>query len=180
MAIPSHPQPAKLFVGILTAQLDLIQTSRAPLQQHFGNIDTESDTFEFHWTDYYHDEMGPNLKRMFFGFEKTIDPNQIASIKLKTILLESEFSKMPDASVPRPINFDPGYLTTAKVVLATTKDYSHRVYLADGIYAESTLHYQKGRWRPWPWTYPDYADGCYDPFFLQLRHQLAQIPTHLE
>lgn len=180
MDIQSQPQPAKLFVGILTTQIDLIQRSRAPLQQHFGEIDAESETFDFHWTDYYRDDMGPNLKRVFFGFDKTIEPGQITGIKITTNRLEADFSKFPGAAVRRPINLDPGYLTAAKVVLATTKDYSHRVYLADGIYAESTLHYHKGRWCHWPWTYPDYADGCYDPFFSQLRHQLAQTSPHLE
>ena len=72
------------------------------------------------------------------------------------------------------VNLDPGYLTTAKLVLATTKDFGHRVYLRDGIYAESTLHYIDGRWEPWPWTYPDYAGPRYHAFFERVRERFKQ------
>jgi hypothetical protein len=72
------------------------------------------------------------------------------------------------------VNIDPGYLTLSKVVLATTKDYSHRLYLRDGIYAEVTLHYEAGAWRPWPWTYRDYASGQYLDFFERVRESLKQ------
>jgi len=69
----------------------------------------------------------------------------------------------------RRVNLDPGYITLSKLVLATSKDYSHRVYLGAGIYAETTLRFEGGRWAPWPWTYPDYADCRYHKFFEQVR-----------
>ena len=65
-------------------------------------------------------------------------------------------------------------LTLSKMVLATTKDYSHRIYLSRGICAEVTLHFESGQWRPWPWTYPDYASGHYNEFFASLREHLKE------
>jgi hypothetical protein len=124
----------------------------------------------FDSTDYYELEMGEGLRRQFVSFEKLIDPGELAQQKLLSNELERgicyECGLPPDQ---RRVNLDPGYLSLSKLVLATTKDYSHRLYLRDGIYAESTLHYEDGRWMGWPWTYPDYAGGQYHEFFGQVR-----------
>jgi len=70
------------------------------------------------------------------------------------------------------VNLDPGYVTPAKLVLASCKDYTHRAYLARGVYAEPTLAYTGGRWQAHPWTYPDYRTAEYHAFFDRLRDRL--------
>ena len=154
---------------------------------NFGPVDLESDIFNFDYTDYYAKEMGPGLVRKFFSFARLISPEDLAGIKLKTNEIEEDFARpvrglasngarRGEAKVARPINLDPGYLTSAKVVLATAKDYSHRIYLKGGIYAEATLRYFKGAYQPWPWTYPDYKSPEYLSFFHRLRKiYLAQL-----
>ena len=63
------------------------------------------------------------------------------------------------------MNLDPGYITPAKLVLASTKDHAHRLYLADGIYAEVTLAFRGKQWQPLEWTYPDYRRADFQEFF---------------
>ena len=72
----------------------------------------------------------------------------------------------------RPLNLDPGYITPAKLVLASTKDHAHRIYLRDGIYAEVTLSFRGRKWQPLEWTYPDYRRDDYQRFFTECREWL--------
>ena len=74
----------------------------------------------------------------------------------------------------RPINLDPGYVESSKLVLATTKNYSHRTYIGQSMYAEATLYYSKNQWHAWPYTYPDYAGGAYDDFLNRVRASLME------
>jgi len=177
-ALPA--KPVKLFVGMLTASPTLIDEIGDVLSLNFGPVDLESDIFNFDFTDYYAKDMGPGLVRKFFSFAQLISPEDLAGIKLNTNEIEEDFARRPEAKVKRPINLDPGYLTSAKVVLATAKDYSHRIYLKEGIYAEATLRYFQGTYQPWPWTYPDYKTPEYLSFFHRLRKiYLAQL-AHCE
>jgi hypothetical protein len=114
--------------------------------------------------------MGEGLLRRFASFERLIGPEEIVHLKLLTNDLEHRITR--DCALPddrRLVNLDPGYVALSKLLLATTKDGSHRVYLRDGVYAESTLHYRHGRWESWPWTYRDYADPRYHAFFERVR-----------
>lgn len=161
---------------MLTGFPALIDETRDVLTSKFGPADLESDIFNFNFSDYYEKEMGPGLVRKFFSFVRLISPEDLAGIKLKTNEIEENFACRREAKVIRPINLDPGYLTSAKVVLATAKDYSHRIYLKEGIYAEATLRYFQGTYQPWPWTYPDYKTPEYLSFFHRLRKiYLAQL-----
>lgn len=140
------------------------------MSDHAGPVDAASETFAFDWTDYYTAEMGEGLLRRFVSFERLIRPDELPAIKNLTNDLEAKICY--DLAFPesqRQVNLDPGYLTMAKLVLATCKDYSHRIYLRDGIFAESTLHYEGGKWVAWPWTYPDFASDRYHGFLDQVR-----------
>jgi hypothetical protein len=89
----------------------------------------------------------------------------LAAIKRQTNDLEAG-SSVEDR---RQVNIDPGYVSLSKLVLATTKNHAHRIYLSDGIYAEVTLHYRDGAFRGYPWTYPDYASSEYCALFQKVR-----------
>ena len=101
---------------------------------------------------YYEPTMGPGLRKQLWAFERHIDPAALPDIKHHTNDLELALAAESPRPEPRPINLDPGYLTLAKLVLATTKDQAHRLYLRDGIFAEVTLHFRDWGFQPWPWT----------------------------
>jgi hypothetical protein len=162
------PDPVKLFVGLLTSLPDASEEIQGKLTALFGPIDSISELYQFDFTHYYDDEMGTPIFRQFFGFSNLIDPAAIAGIKVKTNELELEFSGMR-SNAPRPVNLDPGYLEQSKIVLASTKNFYHRILISGGIYAEVTLHYAGKSWRSFPWTFPDYKSDRYHAFFYSLR-----------
>ncbi len=177
MGIIKPPKPVKLFVGLLSGDRDLVRRASQLLRRHYGEIDLQSDYWPFEQTEYYLDELGEHAERRFVSFERLVHPDAIAEIKRQTNAIEK--SMCEDLLLPperRPVNLDPGYMSLSKLVLATTKDFSHRIYLQRGVYAEVTLRFHDGGWQPWPWTYPDYASEAYREFFMHLRQRLkAQL-----
>ena len=160
-----QPQSVKVFVGILTAMPPALTELRGSLEEQFGPADCESELLEFAYTDYYEPEMGAGLKRKFWGFSRLAVPDALVDLKLFTNRLEQTLA----VNGKRTVNMDPGYLTAARVVLASTKDFAHRLYLGKGIYGEVTLLYQKKDFRALPWTYPDYRSEAYLQYFRELR-----------
>jgi len=173
-------KPVKLIIGILAADGDCLQRAVDVLPQQFGTIDLTSDIWSFEQTDYYADQAGQHILRQFVSFSKLIDPDQLAGIKHKTNEIEQTLAKQLNMPLPRPVNLDPGIIETSKLILATTKNYSHRIYIGNKMYAEVTLIYDKGKWKPFDYTYPDYRQKCYQGFFdkvrAQLKEQLKSIP----
>ena len=157
-----------LFVGMLSYDENLFQSVERRLEEEFGPVDLTSDIIPFNFTDHYEKEMGRSIRRKFISFERLIEPGRIAPIKVFTNRMEEDFSKM-HFPVSRPINLDPGYIGGGKLVLASTKDNAHRIFLGEGIYAEVTSRYISGRFEPLPWTYPDYRTKEYLEFFSRLR-----------
>ncbi len=135
------------------------------LVRSFGPIDYESPISDFNHTEYYAEEMGPGLKRVFLAFERLAGLKNICSSKLRTDSIESRFAK----AGKRVVNIDPGYLDMSKVVLFSTKDYTHRIYLDKGVFAEVTLFYKEKRYNPWPWTYADYKSADCAVIFEAVR-----------
>jgi hypothetical protein len=168
MAQIRSPLPVKLFVGVLTSLPQVLPKIEERLANLLGPIDTRSESFPFDFTNYYDEEMGTPICRIFFSFAELIDPAEIGRIKEKTNALESEFAARY-SEVRRPVNLDPGYLEQSKIVLASTKNFFHRILVSGGIYAEVTLHYQNRGWQSFPWTFPDYKSGRYHEFFTALR-----------
>jgi hypothetical protein len=162
--IRSH-KPVKLIIGFIFKEESALDKVKPILQTRFGKIDFESQTLPFNHTNYYEKEFGKDLKRRFISFNKLIIPSDLPEIKIYTNRIERKLSK----GSSRLINIDPGYLDLAKLVLASTKDYKHRIYLNQGIYAEVTLYYENKSYRPWEWTYPDYKSDAYIAIFNQIR-----------
>jgi hypothetical protein len=182
----SHP-PALLLLAAFSRHAMALDWTAKRAAAQWGPIALASKAFDFTETDYYQPTMGPNLKKLFWAFERPFDPAQLAAIKRLTITWEHDFAAqeargeaLADDGAPitdfRPLNLDPGYLTTAKLVLASTKDHTHRVYLRDGIFAEITLFFRHGRWEHHEWTFPDYRRADYQEFFSQVREFLKR--TH--
>ena len=125
-------------------------------------------------TRFYERTMGTGLRKAFLAFERLIDPTTVADLKLQTSEWEQTYRTLVDVPEERPLNLDPGYLTEAKLVLASTKDRDHRIYLSQGVFAEITLAFHAGRWTTRPWTYPDYQRADYHEFFEQCRSYLRR------
>jgi hypothetical protein len=168
-------EPVKLICGIISADEDLVRRARGEMEQRYGAVDLECGPFRFDCTGYYGEEMGQNLQRWFVSFGKTIDPGVIADVKLRTNEIETKFAETCGGGRKRKVNLDPGYITADKLVLATTKNYSHRIYVGKGIYAEVTLTFRKDGCAFFEWTYPDFKAGRYTAFLLQVRRSLLDV-----
>ena len=168
-------RPVLLFFAIFSGNESALQWTRDAIETRFGKIALQSEYFEFTQTDYYAASMGTSLKKQLLAVEKLVDPADLAEIKHQTNTWEQDYADIDTvASVDRPLNIDPGYLTLAKLVLATTKDRDHRIYIGKGMYAEVTLHFQAKQWSQRPWTYPDYMTDEYHTFLNQCRNYLRE------
>ncbi len=167
MSIPQEPKPAKLVIGVFFKKKQLLEELADELSSRFGYIDIISAWMPFDYTSYYAKEIGTPLFRRVFSFEKLIDQDELPKIKLITNELEQKYSE----NGKRKVNIDPGYLLLERFVLASGKNFSHRIYLSEGIYADLTLQYVKGRFQKLPWTYPDYADHPMRVFLGRVRNK---------
>ena len=171
------PLPEKLVVAFIYKEKEIYGKVREILIEKFGNIDFESEELQFNYTDYYNNEIGDNLKRRFISFEKLTQPNNLSQIKVITNEIEQQF--LYENTKNRSINIDPGILSLSKFILATTKNYSHRIYIGNGIFAEVTLKYEIKKFVPFEWTYPDYATEEYRKILEKIREiYKEQIKQH--
>jgi hypothetical protein len=166
------PIPVKLIAPMLAADPASFQPAQEALEERFGPLDFVSNDLPFTFTRYYAEELGEHLLRRFVSVRDLIDPGELAGIKLWSNTLEDSLRR----AGKRTVNVDPGYVCGGKLVLATTKDQAHRIYLCDGIYAEATLLYRAGKFVPQPWTYPDYASEPYHRILMDIRTRyMAQL-----
>jgi len=175
MAEPAAPSPVLLLLASFSRYDAALKWARDRAVETWGPLALESPTFEFAETDYYESSMGPGLRKVFFTFERPLDPGELAEVKLLTNQWEQDYAAAADHGEPRPLNLDPGYLTLGKLVLASTKDFAHRIYLDRGIYAEVTLQFRHGRWEDHQWTFADYRREEYQRFFSACRDELHRL-----
>jgi hypothetical protein len=161
-----------LIIAAVSNDHAAIDWARDWASSSFGELLLESERFAFVETDYYEATMGEGLMKAFFAFRDWIRPDELAAIKRMTNEVEALCARQSNSPQQRPLNLDPGYLTESKLVLASTKDHAHRIYLREGIFAEVTLRYRHRQWQPWEWTYPDYRREDYQAFFSQCRDAL--------
>jgi hypothetical protein len=157
MGTAHHFVPEQLVVAVLSSRPGRLVEAREALEERFGPVVSASDPVPWSFTAYYDREMGPGIVRLFWAFGRLVGPADLPAIKRETNALEDVFRE----EGCRKLNLDPGLLSLSRFVLATTKDGAHRIPLRDGIYAEVTLIFERGEFRPLPWTYPDYrSEGC--------------------
>lgn len=165
------PEKAVLFMAILLKEQELFEDMNSLLQKEFGEILFKTTLQDWNWTDYYKEEMGEGLKRAFIFFKNIIDPSELSEIKLKTNKIEERFS----VNSNRRVNLDPGYITPSKVVLASTKNYCHRIYIGKGIYAEISLYYKGNSFKPHIFTYRDYTAPETISIFNAVREMIKDL-----
>ena len=167
--------PVKLICGIIASAQDIFARTRDYLKDEFGPSDYSSPLYEFAYTDYYERQMGSGLKRQFLSFHDLIKPDQLSRVKIRTNELEDVLRN--ESGVQRRIvNIDPGYLTASALIMATAKDFAHRIPLQNGIYGHLELLFLKKEIKTLNWTYPDYKIELYHSFFLDVRKSyLSQL-----
>ena len=182
MGQPTAHPPALLLLAAFSRYGDALDWAKRRAEETWGPVGLESPRFAFDDTDYYTRSMGPGLKKVFWVFEpeepgRFFDPAMLVDVKLMTNAWEDEYAAGGGHEESRPLNLDPGYLTLGKLVLASTKDFAHRIYLDRGIYAETTLYYRRGSWEHHRFTFADYQRADYQEFFSACREYLKKSGT---
>jgi len=167
MSQPQPPPPGKLIVSVLTADRDLLAPVAADLSERFGPLDVCGPWWPFDFTRYYQKELGAPLERRMLSFKILVPQGALAETKLHTNRLENRYGQ----NERRRVNLDPGLLTAERLVLATGKNFTHRIYLSKNIYGDLTLIYQRGRFQTLPWTYPDYSEEKMLAYLRRVRNK---------
>ena len=157
------PPLVKLIAGFLFPNTQLYHWTIRKLSSLWGGIERKSPIYPFDHTDYYRD-IAPVLYKAFVSFKGLYPADQLVRWKLQAVALEAE------SGPKRSVNIDPGYLDVARLILASTKDHAHRIYISDGIFAEVTLRFMFGKWISYDHTFPDFKSGCYDDFLSLVRN----------
>jgi hypothetical protein len=165
MSIPKIPSKAKLVISFISKSEELINSCIEKAAEKFSPPDYVSGFIDFTHTHYYEDEFGGGLKRRFAAFSKLFDRKDIVKAKKFTNVLENETAH----NGKRKINIDPGFLSIENFILATGKNFTHRVYLKDGIFADLTLIFTKNDFKELAWTYPDYKERAVKDMLIKIR-----------
>lgn len=162
-------QPVTPILGVIYRDASILDDVMIWIEHLMGDVYLHSDEFPFDLTDHYEGEMGADLKRRFFAFDRLADPTMLSEWKVQSNRLEEHAAERHGEY--RPINLDPGYINGAKLVLASVKGLAHRVYIGQGISAEVTMSFRNGEWVKRDYTFPDFASGRYDAFFNKARER---------
>jgi len=168
MAEPKPFTPAKLIVGIISSEKAILERAEKAVTAVYGPVDFKSEAFLFDQTNYYEKEMGKGLRRSFLSLSRLVPPESLSDIKVRTNALEEEIMRS-FARESRIVNIDPGILTASALIMATAKDFAHRVPLRQGIYAHLELLFSRNAVKLLPWTYPDFKKEGYQRFFIETR-----------
>ena len=156
MATIENIEPVVRICAVISRHAEARAWATKQLSDSWGQIQHRTDPLPFEANGYYESQMGTDLQKELLAFAELCEPGGLADWKQETIRIENEYAGLRNHPEQRPINLDCGYVTQAKLVLATTKDRDHRIYLRDGMFAEVTLNYVAKAWVHHRWTYPDY------------------------
>lgn len=176
MSRPRIPPPAQLVVSVLSSRLtQLWPDLERQMQTRWGQLDFVSDPFPFTQTSYYDQELGTPIMRRMISFQQLVSQDRLPEIKLITNTLEDTWRRTDGR---RQVNLDPGLLCLERLVLGTGKNFTHRIYLDQGIFADLTLIFQKGGWQTLPWTFPDYAGAYIQEVLTRMRARYKKMLGH--
>jgi hypothetical protein len=168
MAQPKAFTPVKLICGVIYKEEAFYDEARRRLEPEWGSVDSESEPFPFDLTDYYEAEMGAGLVRRFMSFEGFVAPESLPARKIQAIDIE-ESLRQERGRPGRPVNIDPGMLSASALVMATAKDFAHRIPLGRGIYAHLEFLFTRTGVRTLDWTYPDLRREACQAYFRSVR-----------
>ena len=168
------PKNVLLITAISSHFQEVFSWAVSQLEERFGPVWLADEIFLFDHTSFYQKTMGDQIRKQLIAFDRLVDPGELAQVKTFTNSLEEAYMESHEHVWERSINLDPGYITEAKLVLATVKNRDHRIYLGHGIYAEVTLSYYDKKWNGSRWTYPDYLTDQNLQFFTKCRNRLRE------
>lgn len=175
MPLALEPECPVLALCAVMAWPPLLEGVAADLEKEIGPVGLRGPVYRFDYTSYYEEEMGEELCKQVLAFADPVPPHHLAELKGRTMEVERRLAlKDGDGCLRRRANIDPGLLSEGSLVLATAKYGRHRIAVAPGLYAEITLLFERGRYRPQPWTYADYRSGEMQAFLLGLRRDLLE------
>ena len=167
-----HARPNALICAVMGRDHAILAQARRRLEALWAPVCRESPAYAFDFTDYYADEMGPDLIKRLLWFEGLVDPAVLPERKRQAMEVEKGLAEVCGGRTKRRANIDPGLVTLESLVLASTKHSGHRICIAPGLYAEVTLFYGQGRYGPLEWTYPDYRTDGVQGFLQEIRTDL--------
>jgi hypothetical protein len=177
MSTPALPLAVKPVASVMLAREDLADPVLRQLASYLGPVDLLGPLWSFTSTDYYARELGGGLWRCLASFQHLASAAQLADWKVFTNSLEKRWS----LGGRRLVNLDPGYVARERLVLATGKNFTHRIYLGQGIYGDLTLLAGGAGFQALPWSFPDYAQGPLPELLTLVRRkylwQLKQLAT---
>lgn len=173
-----YPKESKAILFLLTNEEKLAEEILSEFERHLGPVEMRSDWHSFPKSHYYEEEMGPNLKRRLIGFKNIFEPHRLVELKQLATTIENQFShdacRMSHDVQQRSINIDPGYVDLFKVVLASGKAGGQKVALSAEVYSCTLLRFEKGKWIPFDWSFPDFKEATYHDDLLKIRGNLKR------
>ncbi len=161
-----EPDPALLVCSLLSARMDeFYGPFRDALADRFGPLAFEGEPAPFDRTEYYDEELGTPIVRRLLGFDRMVPLDALPGAKHFCAELERAYMQ----GGRRVVNLDPGLISPERFLLATSKNFTHRVYLGQGVWADLTMIWTGGDWQTLPWTYLDYATPPLRPQLTALR-----------
>lgn len=157
MARVQTPPPGRLIVSVIYNSIDGLADCLKLHEKQFGRVQFETIEIECS-ANRYHEEMGQQLSRRFFSFEKMVDRESLPDIKATCHKIERQLGDQVDDYTFRTVNVDPGILTPTNLIMSSHREQGHRVYLGKGVFAEVTLIWARGRFTQLPWTNADFCD----------------------
>lgn len=175
MAREQIPPPGRLIVSIIYSQIDAVADALRSLERQFGRIQSETVDIPYNGRNDYEEEMGADLLRRFFSFERLIARDSLPEIKAVCHKIETHLGDRVDDYVFRTVNIDPAILTADNLVSASHCEYNHRIYLTRGVFAEMQLVWAHGRFTRLPWTDPDFWHPEALDFFVRVRESFELL-----
>lgn len=175
MARAQEPPPARLVVSYIYSSVDALADSLTRLERHFGPVQYETVDIPCTPTQDYVEEMGNYLQRRFFSFERLVRRDALPTIKKMCARVESQFADHVEDHIFRTVNIDPGLMTPDNLVMAHHREFNHRIYLSDGVFAETALIYARDYFTRLPWTNPDFCHDEAIDFFLRVRNSFDLV-----
>ncbi|MDF1544572.1 MAG: DUF4416 family protein [bacterium] len=171
MARITKPPDGRLIISMISPSVDAVADTLEVLEKKFGRVDAETTEIDTSCKDRYREEMGENLYRRFFAFERRVAMDSLADLKSICFKIEPMFADQVGDFIFRTVNIDPGILTPDNLVMTSHRPKNHRIYLRNGIYAEMALIYSQGLFMRLPWTSDDYCDTEAIEFFEFLNSE---------
>ncbi len=163
----SSIEPVKLVAAVLYQKIEDFQSGLALLEKAFSSIDFQGSAFPFVESDYYQEEMGSDLKRLMISFDELVMPDTLVKAKQTTKQLEQQLADQGN----RTVNLDIGYLDIFKLILASFKGRSNKIYMGEQVWADMILYFEKGDYQSFLWSFPDFKSGIYNKDLISIRNK---------